>query len=277
MDLDQAGGHAAARVADARLRPRERLRLAAAFYPAHVPGYQRAELTFLRWELERGVLDPVSGSPWWRAVNDRLLRDKLAARALWDAGADTAVPGVRRWLEFLAAPSPATWYRAHNRSIVTGYLDNARLAEAELPPERFMMNVTLVRVLFAHALAERPDLALGRLGRAARYLADPRGGSVRMFLDLRNVFPERYPLHGMTIDEVLAREGRVARTIDYGLVLPKLSDLYRFAADRLDEPRLPALAANDVLRYARTDVGRDMLRPDPLSRWAAALTGARTR
>lgn len=277
MDLDQATGFADAQVADAHSRPEDRLRLAAGFYPDEVPGYQRAELTFLRWELGRGVLHPVSGSPWWRAINDRLLRDKLAARLLWDAGAEATAPEVRGWLEFLTAPSPATWYRAHNRSVVTGYLDSEALAAAELPAERFMMNVTLVRVLFTQALAERPELAVGRLGRAARHLADPRGAAVRMFLDLRNVFPERYPLHGMTIRDILALEGRAARTIDYGVILPKLPELYRFAAEQLDEPRLPALAHDGVFRYGDPGVAREDLRPDRLSRYAATLTTPRAR
>ncbi|MFJ1454733.1 hypothetical protein [Nocardia sp. N2S4-5] len=277
MDLDQATGHAAARVANAHLRPEDRLRLAAEFYPDRVPDYQRAELTFLRWELGRGVLHPTSGSPWWRAINDRLLRDKLTARLLWDAGAEATAPAVRGWIEFLTAPSPTTWYRAHNRSVVTGYLDNEALATDELPAERFMMNVTLVRVLFTQALAERPALALGRLGRAARHIADPRRGAVRMFLDLRNVFPERYPLHDTTIRDILALEGRAARTIDYGLILPKLPQLYRFAADTLDEPRLPALAHDGIFRYGDPGVGRDDLRPDRLSRYAATLTAHRAR
>jgi hypothetical protein len=46
--------------------------------PRHLP-FRRAALSFMRWQLSRGVLAPLNatppGSPWWRAVNERLLRD----------------------------------------------------------------------------------------------------------------------------------------------------------------------------------------------------------
>ncbi|MEU8900481.1 hypothetical protein AB0C65_31775 [Nocardia sp. NPDC048505] len=275
MHAEQAADEAADRIAAVQAEPHRRLSAAAEFYPAHVRGYQRAELYFLRWALARGVLHPETGSGWWRAVNDRLLRDKLTARLLWDAGVTEAPPGARHWLEFLGAPSPAAWYRAHNRSVVSGYLDSAALTASELPAERFLMNVTLSRVLLAHALIERPALALGRLGRLGGRVGDPRGEAVRVFLDLRNVFPEPYPLHAMTIEQILAEEGRAARVIDYGLILPRLTALYDFAADRLDEPRLPALLDDGMFGYGDHSVPRDALRPDTLSRITAALLGFR--
>jgi len=43
-------------------------------------------LSFMQWQLRRGVLAPLSatrpGSPWWRAVNERILRDGCEAVAL---------------------------------------------------------------------------------------------------------------------------------------------------------------------------------------------------
>ena len=43
-------------------------------------------MSFMRWQLRRGVLEPARssrpGSPWWRAVNERLLRDGCEAVAL---------------------------------------------------------------------------------------------------------------------------------------------------------------------------------------------------
>ena len=42
-------------------------------------------MSFMRWEADRGVLDPVDadrpGSAWWRAINERLLRDGCEAVA----------------------------------------------------------------------------------------------------------------------------------------------------------------------------------------------------
>ena len=64
---------------------------------------------------------------------------------------------MRLWLEFVATPTPSHWYRAHNASIVAGYLEHEGLAEEESTPERFFMNVALARVLYyAHALLAPP-------------------------------------------------------------------------------------------------------------------------
>jgi hypothetical protein len=189
-----------------------RYRLAAEFYGGRHAGgergrYQRAELSFLRWEIQRGVRAPGSkqpGSPWWRGVSDRLLGDKVEADLLCSGGADgPSSRTVELWVAFVRAPSAATWYRAHNASIVAGYLEHEPLAAAELSAERFMMNVALLRVLYAHALAASPRLALGPLAPLGQLLGDPRRGSVGLFLDLRNVFPESYPLDDWPLPKLI--------------------------------------------------------------------------
>jgi hypothetical protein len=153
--------------------------------PRHLP-FRRAALSFMRWQARRGVLNPLEASPprsvWWRAVNDRLLRDGCETVALLGglAGAPSS-RAVRLWLEFSATPTGRNWYRAHNASIVGAYLEHRGLAEAESSPERFFMNVALARVLYAHALNAAPRLALGRLalGRPpGRRSAARDGGSV---------------------------------------------------------------------------------------------------
>jgi hypothetical protein len=129
--------------------------------------YGVAELSFLRWSIARGALEPESGSPWWREVNARLLRDKVEAELL-SAGV-TGPPSARSvelWLCFIRTPTPASWYRAHSASIVAAYLEHEPLTAAELTVERFMMNVALIRVLYTHALLARPRLALGRSRRS---------------------------------------------------------------------------------------------------------------
>ena len=101
-------------------------------------------------------------------MNERLLRDGCEAVGLLGGLAgEPSSQAVRLWLEFSARPTGRNWYRAHNASIVGGYLEHRKLAEAESAPERFFMNVALVRVLYAHALVGAPSLALGRL-RSAR-------------------------------------------------------------------------------------------------------------
>jgi hypothetical protein len=94
----------------------------------------------------------------------------------------------------LADPTARSWYRAHNSSIVAAYLDLRPLAELESRPERFFLNVVLLRVLYAHALVAAPRLALGRLAGLARMIGDPRLGMAGVFLSMGRVLPHRYPL-----------------------------------------------------------------------------------
>jgi hypothetical protein len=249
-----AAGTAAARVAAVHDSTEARFRLAADFYRGSRGRYGRAELRYLRWEIERGVLDrPAArrgGSPWWRAVNDGLLREKVEADLL--AAGSPGPPssrGVNHWLEFIRTPSAAAWYRAHNASILGGYLMHEPLAARELSVERFMMNVALVRVIYAHTLAAAPRTALGRFAPLGRLLGDPRRRSVGVFLDLRNQFPVRYPLTGWRLEDLIAAEGRLARTLDYGLIAPRLIELYAFAAACLGEPRITALVRDGIPCY----------------------------
>ena len=239
--------------------PAERRRVAAAFYATDGRrAFGRAELRFLHWEIGRGVLHPVTGrhpgSPWWRAINARLLRDKVEADLLGGGvpGRPSSSP-VALWLEFIAEPTPLSWYRAHNASIGAGYLDHETLARAELPAERFVMNVALARVLFTHAMLARPRLALGRLAALGPRLADPRRGAVDLFLDLRRPFPEHYPLTGITVAELVRREGRLPRAIDDGVIVPHLAAVYDHAAETLGQPGIARLLDGGAPCYAAGD------------------------
>src|SRR5260370_871233 len=69
-------------------------------------GYGNSELAFMRWEIDRGVLEPLDaprpGSRWWRNVNASLLFDAELAALIYESGAQdtsTAAPsGSRRQL-----------------------------------------------------------------------------------------------------------------------------------------------------------------------------------
>jgi hypothetical protein len=76
--------------------------------PRHLP-FRRASLSFMRWQAHRGVLNPLDasrpGSVWWRAMNERLLRDGCEAVGLLGGLAGEASSlAVRLWLEFSARP-----------------------------------------------------------------------------------------------------------------------------------------------------------------------------
>lgn len=255
--MHDAPARAARRVGQVQDDPELRYRLACELY-SHASGprkrYGVAELSFMRWCIARGVLSPEHaarpGSPWWRAVNDALLRDKVEAGLL--AANENGVPsslGVELWLRFIHRPTPESWYRAHNASIVAAYFRAEELASGELEVERFMMNVALLRVIYTHALLARPGLALGPLAIIGPWAADPRRRAVGWFLGLGRAFPAEYPVTRL-LDQAIAGERPLARALDYGLIAPRLPELYEFAAESVGEPRLPKLLDNGTPAYA---------------------------
>jgi hypothetical protein len=268
---------AAGEVARVRDDPPARMALLAHTYRGGVGAtrrygpFGRAAVSFMRWQAKRGVLSPVDGEPpgsrWWRAVNERLLLDgcEAMARAAGLAG-DPSSSTVRSWMSFIAAPTPSSWYRAHNLSIVSAYLENRDLAELESKPERFFFNVALLRVLFAHALVAAPGLSLGRSAMLAPLLGDPRLGVAGAFLSLRRVLPNRYPLGG-DVEAYLVAENRLGRMIDYGVIGPRLQTLYEWSARELAVPELRELVRDGSPIYAWSYADRHVWRktPEPLA------------
>jgi hypothetical protein len=216
--------------------------------------FRRAALSFMRWQAQRGVLRPTEGDPpgsaWWRAVNERLLLDGCEAmtRARGLSGQPSS-PTIRLWMSFIAEPTARTWYRAHNVTIVSAYLEHRELAERESRPERLFLNVALLRVLFAHALVAAPRLSLGRFAALGPLLGDPRRGMAGAFLSLRNVLPDRYPLAGR-VETYLAAENGVARLLDYGVIAPRLQALYDWSARELAIDELRDLIRDGSPTYA---------------------------
>ena len=208
----------------------------------------------MRWQLRRGVLnspnDTRPGSPWWRALNEALLRDTAEARAFaFGYTGEPSRPGVTAHLEFIRAPTAHHWYRAHNLSIVDAYLANRDLADAEDRVERFFINVVLIRVLFAHALVAAPRLALGWLAPVARPVGDPRIGMTGIFLSLSRVLPDRYPL-GEDVEAYVAVEHGFGHMLDVGIIPPRIDRLYAWSSRELDRPALLDLLAGGIPAYA---------------------------
>jgi hypothetical protein len=272
---------ARARVAVVRDDPIARLELAVTTYrgptghaPRHLP-FRRAAVSFMRWELERGVLNPLDGdrpgSRWWRALNERLLRDgcEAVARAGGLRG-EMSSPTIRLWMTFIDQPTAPNWYRAHNASIVAAYLEHRALAEAESRADRFFLNVVLLRVLYAHALVAAPRLALGRLGRLGHLLGDPRLGMAGIFLSLSRVVPHRYPLTG-DVESYVRDEQGLGRMLDYAVIGPRLQSLYEWSAQELGLPGLRGLVDDGYPVYAWPDADRDVWDPPPMPLLATAL------
>lgn len=256
--------------------PNARLALASETYrgptgnaPRHLP-FRRAAMSFMRWEARRGVLNPLDadppGSRWWRAMNERLLRDgcEAVARAGGHGGPPSA-PAIELWDAFVARPTARTWYRAHNASIAAAYLDHRDLAAGESRTERFFLNVVLMRVLYAHALVAAPRLALGRMALVARPLGDPRLGMAGIFLSLGRVLPDRYPADD-DLDLYLRDEHGFGRLLDYAVILPRLRRLYEWSARELQRPELAGLVVDGIPAYAWS--------PDDRREWTPRATRA---
>jgi hypothetical protein len=229
--------------------------------------YRQAASAFMRWQLRRGLLNaidaPAPGSPWWRAINERLLYDGSEARALalGHPGSPTS-PAVAAWLMFIRHPSAAAWYRAHNASVVGAYLETEHLAQLEGRIERFFINLVLVRVLYTHALTTAPRLALSWLAPVGRLLGDPRLGMTGIFLSLSRVLPDRYPL-GDEIAPYGRLEHGFGHLLDVGVISPRVDRLYAWSASDLDTPGLRQLLAGQIPCYAWPAADQEPWNPAP--------------
>jgi hypothetical protein len=206
-------------------------------------------------------------------VNERLLRDTCEARSrgLGHPGPASS-PSVDPSIRFALHPSPRTWYLAHNVTIVRAYLDHRDLAERENRVERFFINLALVRVLYAHALVAAPRLALAWLAPIARWLGDPRVDITGMFLSVSRVLPLRYPLQG-ELDDYIADEHTLGRLLDVGVIVPRLTELYRWSAGELRIPDVAELVHGATPTYAWDPDDREPWSPRPTrlvraARWA---------
>ena len=267
---------AAARALDqveaVRDAPEARLELLARSYhgpagdaPQHLP-FRRAALSFMRWQVNRGVLAPpgadASRQPVvasrQRAAASRRLRGRRPQRR---TGAERrrhrpSSCGCRS----SSNPTARTWYRAHNASIVGGLPRASRPGRRREPAERFFLNVVLLRVLYAHALVAAPRLALGRLAVLGPVLGDPRLSMTGIFLSLSRVLPARYPL-GDEVAAYIAAERNIGQALDYGLIGPRLQPLYEWSANELDEPALLDCVRDGSPTYAWPFADRDVWQP----------------
>jgi hypothetical protein len=248
--------------------------------------YRRAASAFMNWQLRRGLLNPPSdprpGSPWWRALNEALLRDTAEARAFaFGYAGEPSRPGVTAHLDFIRQPTARNWYRAHNVSIVGGYLANEALAVDERRVERFFINVVLVRVLYAHALVAAPRLALGWLAPLGPRVGDPRVGMTGIFMSLSRVLPDRYPL-GDDVETYVAVEHGFGHLLDIGVIQPRIGQIYGWSSKELALPHLRDLLDGETPTYAWdiADAGVWRFQPSRLARAArrvVPVTGALRR
>jgi hypothetical protein len=247
--------------------PEGRLQLREQFYRRFGFGeeeefrFGNSELAFLRWEIRRGVLNPVddpgrAGSPWWRDVNSRFLYYSELAGLIWEKA--PTLSGVEQpaqfWLDYIKKPSDQSWYRAHNASILSGYFDSRELAGEESKPEQIFLNMVLYRLLYAQSDVE--GVSLGFLG---KILADPCLPSVDGLVHIPAFYPDHYPLDKEDIINIL-HEGHslgdeIARLLDEDIIIPCLPRLYLEAVGWNRTPELPRFLHNGAPVYPELSEG----------------------
>ena len=109
--------------------------------------------------------------------------------------------------------------------------------------------MVLCRVLFSHALVAAPQISLGWLRPLAPFLGDPRLGMAGIFVQLSRVLPDEYPLHD-PVSSYLERELGFGRLVDYGVIVPRLQQLFEWSATELGAPGLTECVRDGVMTYA---------------------------
>ena len=96
-----------------------------------------------------------------------------------------------------------------------------------------------------------------------RLLGDPRLGMAGVFLSLRRVLPNVYPLT-REVERYIADEQRLGRMLDYAVIVPRLQRLYEWSAHDLAQPRLLELIDDGSPVYAYPADQRHVWRAMPL-------------
>ncbi|GLU53437.1 hypothetical protein [Dyadobacter frigoris] len=153
------------------------------------------------------------------------------------------------WFEFIKLSNSVNWYRAHNSSIIDGYLKYTAWAELETVPEKIFINMVLYRLLFAQSLEEGQD----SLPKLSKILGDPRGGSVQFITGLDPYYPDHYPMNEQEINEVLGKTHSLAefgvKFLDDVLIEPELTYLYQAASIWNKQPDLVTLIKDHKPAY----------------------------
>jgi hypothetical protein len=167
--------------------------------------------------------------------------------------------------------SSVSRYRAHNASIaVAAYLEHHELARHESMAERFFLMVVLVRALYAHSLVAASRLALGRFAPLDGIPGDARVGMAGAFLSMRWVLPDRYPAD-RDIDAHLVDENSLGRMLDYGVMAPRLKQLYEWSAGELGEAARRELCCDGSSTYAWPSPDRRVWNPEHVPLHVRAL------
>ena len=116
-------------------------------------------------------------------------------------------------------------------------------------------------MLYAHALVAAPRISLGWLRPLAPLLGDPRLGMTGIFLQLSRVLPDEYPLRN-SVRSYLGDELGFGRLLDYGMIGPRLQQLYEWSAYELGAPSLLDCIHDGAPTYAWPLADRAVWHPE---------------
>jgi hypothetical protein len=83
-----------------------------------------------------------------------------------------------------------------------------------------------------------------------------------IFLQLSRVLPDEYPLR-YDVRSYLSDELGFGRLLDFGLIVPRVHELYEWSAHELAAPGLLNCARDGALTYAWPLADRDVWAPEP--------------
>jgi hypothetical protein len=81
-----------------------------------------------------------------------------------------------------------------------------------------------------------------------------------IFLQLSRVLPDEYPLRG-SVESYLTAELGFGRLLDFGVILPRLQQLYEWSAHELAAPGLLDCARDGAMTYAWSFQDRSVWQP----------------
>ena len=236
--------------------------------PQHLP-YRRAAMLFMRWQLRREALEPPlrprPGSRWWRAVNERILRDGCEAVApSGSLPGPVSSPTIDHWMAFVDDPTARSWYRRTTGASSPATLEHRDLAEAENAAERFFMNVVLCRVLSPMHWSPRPGCPSGGSVRSHHSSVTRASGWRGSSCSCRASCRPEYPLRDGVATYLDAELG-FGQLVDYGVIVPRLQQLYEWSADESGCRGLLECVRHGALTYVWLYEERDVWRaPDSL-------------
>lgn len=215
-------------------------------------GYGASELKFMQWEIGRNVLNPIHlpanfGSKWWRNMNLLLL---INAQIAAEIKQGIKAPDQERnnevdlWLQYIDTPSPIVWYRAHNASIIKGYLNFTHYAKEESVYEQKFMNEVLYRLLYAQAMLEDDTI----FKKDGVFMANPLLPAVDLMVHIPAFYPDHYPLTPQDIQDVIHKghglQGEIEKLFDEFLIKPHIVPLFHSAAQWNNTPQLTEFLVN---------------------------------